>query len=92
MPDKLLIEQLINNPNNGKPLPPEIKIEMETRFNVDLSNVKVYTGPEAKAALYRLGANAFAEGNAIIIESETLLKQAAHERAHQIKQRGNFLL
>mgnify|MGYP006356413207 CR=1 FL=1 len=89
--DTILIEQAINNPNNGKPIPPQIKNEIDMRFNVDLSNVKVYTGPESKMILNRLGAEAYAKGDAIFIESEfnnqglkrvLIEKLSAHEKAH----------
>ncbi|NJM52545.1 MAG: DUF4157 domain-containing protein [Blastocatellia bacterium] len=91
--DSILIEQVVSNPGNGKPIPPQIKNEIEMRFNVDLSNVKVYTGPESKMILNRVGADAYAKGDSIFIESEldnAQLRQvlinnlSAHERQHQV--------
>lgn len=88
--EDILIEQIVSNPNNGKPIPPQVKNELETRFNANLSNYKVYTGPEARMILNIMGAAALVKDNVVIIESEfdtSTLREALirHESAHQAR-------
>lgn len=80
--DEIIIEQIISNPNSGNPIPPQIKYELEQRFKVDLSEVKIHSGPESKSFLYRIGAQAYVKENNFFIQSDTddkKLKQALIE-------------
>lgn len=88
---KKIAEQIIETSKNGKAIPPWIREEVQMRFNVDISNVKVYAGAEAQKVLRLTGSTSFVADNAVFIDSEfneselrRSLHQAAYERCHQM--------
>ena len=75
----------------GAPLPPLMRTRLETHLNVDLSQVRVHTGPSAEQAAFALRARAFAHGSDIWLargESPGDLRLMAHEVAHVVQQDG----
>lgn len=65
------------------------RLAMEQRFQEDLSGVKAYTGPRARAACAALGANAFAVGDQVAFASEAPARRTvAHEVTHVVQARA----
>lgn len=81
--------RLIASPRGGSPLPGALRENFETRLGVDLSGVRVHTGPQARALSARLGARAFAHRHNIWLNSGALLSDKllmAHEVVHVVQQ------
>ena len=79
----------------GQPLPPPLRAEMEARFGMDLSGVRLHTGARAAQLNQALGAHAFALGEHIAFDSGRFQPGEpagrfllAHELAHVAQQRG----
>ncbi|HSI51427.1 MAG TPA: DUF4157 domain-containing protein [Ideonella sp.] len=79
----------------GQPLPPPLRADMEARFGLDFSAVRIHTGPQAARLNETLHAHAFAVGEHIAFHegrfqpsSETGRFLLAHELAHVAQQRG----
>ncbi|WP_374427813.1 eCIS core domain-containing protein, partial [Ideonella dechloratans] len=79
----------------GQPLPPPLRAEMETRFGMDLSGVRLHTGARAARLNQALGAHAFALGEHIAFDNGRFQPGEpagrfllAHELAHVAQQRG----
>jgi hypothetical protein len=74
--------------HDGIPLPPALRLEMERRFGVDLSRVRLHTDAEAAR---QVNASAFTAGEHIVAAQHTpaLLR---HELAHVIQQRRAVVL
>lgn len=79
----------------GEPLPPPLRAEMEARFGMDLSGVRLHTGPRAARLNQALGAHAFALGEHIAFDAGRFQPGEpagrfllAHELAHVAQQRG----
>lgn len=77
----------------GEPLERSIRTFMETRFAVDLRNVRIHTGAHAVEAARRLNARAFARGNDIYFAAGEYtpdkpegLWLLTHELTHVIQQ------
>lgn len=89
--DEIVMEQIISNPNSGSPIPPPIKYELETRFKVNLSDIKIYSGPDSKSFLYRMGANALVSNNNVFVQEnisdaelkQTLIEQLSNNESFQ---------
>lgn len=78
----------------GRPLPPEIRIDMETRFAADFGAVRVHDDARARHRADLLGANAFTYGNHLVFGNQGMdanssngRRLLAHELAHVIQQR-----
>lgn len=75
----------------GQPLPADTRTAVEDAFGADFSDVRVHTGPEAKALSESIGAEAFTVGSDIFFAgglpgaTDSLL---SHELTHVIQQRG----
>lgn len=81
------------NEEGSKPLPNDVAREMELRFNVDFSDVKIKTDSQAASSL---GAAAFTTGDAIHFapgEYNPHTKQGqeliTHELMHVVQQKTN---
>ena len=79
----------------GQPLPPPLRAEMEARFGLDFSGVRLHTGARAARLNQALGAHAFALGEHIAFDSGRFQPGEpagrfllAHELAHVAQQRG----
>lgn len=80
----------------GQPLPGNVRARMEQAFGgVDLSGVRVHTGPEAQALARSIHARAFATGNDVFFNqgqfdphSPRGLALLAHELTHVLQQRA----
>lgn len=88
------IQKLENS--GGKPLPQMVKIQMEAKFNTDLSDVRVHYGPNAARMTSMTGAKAFAVGNRIVISPNTFhtpegQRLLTHEVTHVIQQKAGKL-
>lgn len=83
--------------SGGQPLPPPLRSDMEGRFGMDLSGVRIHTDPRAAALNEALHAHAFAVGEHIAFNegrfqphSEAGRFLLAHELAHVAQQRGEM--
>jgi len=81
--------------SEGKPLDAGAREFFESRFDRDLSAVRVHQGPTARAAAHVLGAQAFAKGNDIAwpdtapaIDSPSGRRLMAHELTHVAQQQN----
>ncbi len=82
-------ETAIREGGRGRPLDPATRGTLEARMGVDLSGVRVHTGPRAEAASAGLRARAFTRGSDIWLgrgESPTDLGLLAHEATHVVQQ------
>ena len=76
----------------GQPLPATVQARLEHGFGMPLANVRVDTGPSARAAAAAIGARAYTEGERITLghgESEHDLRLMAHETTHVVQNRRN---
>src|SRR5688572_28525896 len=55
--------------SRGQPLEPSIRMDMESYFQFDFSQVRVHHNDEARAAAKSLGARAFSFQNHIVVDS-----------------------
>jgi len=79
----------------GAPLPPAVRADMEARFGVDFSTVRIHTGGGANTLAQQLHAHAFTIGDDIAFNSGAFAPQSAegrqllaHELAHVVQQRA----
>jgi transglutaminase-like putative cysteine protease len=85
------MEQRIQSPGSGKPLPEGVRREMETGLGADFSNVKVHDNAANQADAGRLNAKAFTHGENIWLgagQSASDRKLMAHELTHVVQQQG----
>ncbi|GIV84415.1 MAG: hypothetical protein KatS3mg052_1422 [Candidatus Roseilinea sp.] len=86
---------LAANRGAGAPLPQPTRATMEQHFGVDLSAVRVHTGPQAEQLNRQLGAQAFTWGNDIYMgagkynpATQAGQRLLAHELTHVVQQAG----
>src|SRR5262249_14858150 len=75
----------------GAPLDRVVRAELEGHFGMDLSHVRVHTGPQADGLARSLGARAFTHGSDIVFargEQPGSNRTTAHEVAHVVQQTG----
>jgi hypothetical protein len=79
-----LLEDPMDGVSGGSPLPEARRAEFEASLGVDLSDVRVHTGPAAAKAADRVGSRAFAFGRDIVFaDGEAPAGELlAHEVAH----------
>lgn len=73
----------------GAPLPVAIRNPLARTFSIDLTPIRVHTGPYAQKIVRTLSTRAFAYGNNIFLgsgEQPTDLRLMAHEVAHVVQQ------
>lgn len=58
----------------------------------DLSGVRAHTGSAATEATSALGANAYTQGDRVVLGSGASLRTVAHEAAHAVQQRSGLAL
>lgn len=83
-------QALVANPGGGVPLDPAVRAKIEPHLGVDLSDVRVHSGPDAAAAAAELQARAFTVGGDIFLgegQSPGDLELMAHEATHVVQQR-----
>ncbi|MBI5936920.1 MAG: DUF4157 domain-containing protein [Betaproteobacteria bacterium] len=80
---------------DGQPLPPPLRADMEGRFGMDLSTVRIHTDARANALNEALHAHAFTVGEHIAFNDGRFQPETgagrfllAHELAHVAQQRG----
>ena len=71
---------------------PYLKLIQSSFGNYDLSNVRTYLGPHAKAMNDLMGSEAYATGENIAFAGTPTLHTAAHEAAHVVQQRNGVHL
>lgn len=72
----------------GRPLDTETRAEMEKRFGVDFSDVRLHTGAAAQQSAAEIGARAYTSENHVVIGAGGGDKKSlAHELTHVIQQR-----
>ena len=84
----------LGKPSAGKPLGPELRMDMERAFGEDLSHVRVHTDESARESARSVGAEAFTSGGDIFFGpsrdpeagDEELL---AHELTHVVQKAGD---
>ncbi len=89
--------RIASNNGGGGPLPAKLRAELEPRYGVDFSNVRVHTGAQSDELNRSLGAQAFTHGNHIYMgagkydpgtaSGKHLL---AHELTHVVQQGGSI--
>lgn len=73
---------------SGRPLTAPLREEMEGRFGVDFSAVRVHADSAASASAAELGARAYTVGDHVVVGDGNADKQTlAHELAHVLQQR-----
>ena len=83
------VEAIVTGVSGGAPLPAATRTRIESHLGVDLSPVRVHTGPQAAAAAAGLQARAFTRGaNVFLAAGESVHDVAliAHESAHVVQQ------
>lgn len=70
----------------GEPL--KNRAKLEATFGMDLSDVRMHTGPEAKDACEKSGARGLSVGNHILVAEGNDDRLIAHEVAHVVQTRG----
>jgi hypothetical protein len=82
--------------DGGRPLPPQLRDEMEGRFGCDFSRVRVHSGPAAERSAADLNAAAYTLGGHIVFGSERFAPATpagrhllAHELTHVVQQGGS---
>ena len=87
----LAVAELEESP--GRPIPDELRREMETRFGCDFSRVRIHQDARADDSARALGARAFTIGNDIYFQAGAFeptridgRRLLAHELAHTIQQ------
>lgn len=80
---------------SGRPLDPDARAFMESRFSRDFSQVRVHTGAAAEASARALGADAYTVGHEVVFGSGRYAPQTpagrhliAHELTHVVQQSG----
>lgn len=70
---------------SGKPVPDDVRSEAEARLGVDLSGVRLHTGPAAERSTEEMGARAYTTGRHVVLgrggnDWKTLLHEFDHVR------------
>ncbi|SDP93556.1 DUF4157 domain-containing protein [Lentzea jiangxiensis] len=70
---------------SGKPVPDHVRSEAEARLGVDLSGVRLHTGPAAERSTEEIGARAYTTGRHVVLgrdgnDWKTLLHEFDHVR------------
>lgn len=79
----------IKNRDSGVVLNPDVRNQLEPYMHVDLSSVRVHTGPNAQIANKGLGARAFTHKEHVWLgagQSQNDIKLMAHELTHSVQQ------
>lgn len=79
----------IRSARGGAPLPGALRARIEGHLDVDLSAIRLQTGPEAQELCVRLGARAFAHGRNIWLGTPGATSDArllTHEVVHTVQQ------
>lgn len=78
----------------GKPLPDEVRVEMESRFGIDFSEVRIHDDTQAHSSASLYEAKAFTHGKDIVFGTNRFAPKTgegrhllAHELSHVIQQR-----
>nr|WP_107054572.1 DUF4157 domain-containing protein [Streptomyces sp. NRRL S-350] len=72
----------------GRPLDQASRADMEARLGADFSDVRVHTGPAARASAAEIGARAYTSGNHVVLGEGGLDRHTlAHELTHVVQQR-----
>ncbi|GHJ40871.1 DUF4157 domain-containing protein [Streptomyces sp. TS71-3] len=72
----------------GRPLPGALRTEMEARLGADFQDVRLHTGPAARASAAEVGAGAYTSGSHVVVGDGGADKHTlAHELTHVIQQR-----
>ncbi len=94
-----LERKLNTSKGKGKPLPKDVRSDMESAFETDFSNVRIHTDQEAMQLSEELQARAFTNGHDIYFnenEFDTNTKDGkkllAHELTHVNQQKGSGVL
>ena len=85
------LQALVTSPRPGEPLPDVVRVPLERTFDVDLTDVRVHTEPEATTVVDTVQARAVTYGTHIFLgrsERTTDLDLMAHEVTHVIQQQG----
>jgi Domain of unknown function (DUF4157) len=92
-PDR--VRSLLRRPREAeRPLPAMVRADLEDRLGYDLSQVRLHTGPDARAAAEALDAHALTAGTDIYLggdvdpESAAGRRLLAHEATHVVQQGG----
>ncbi|MFJ8623572.1 DUF4157 domain-containing protein [Kitasatospora sp. NPDC093550] len=73
---------------SGRPLDQASRADMEARLGADFGDVRVHTGPAARASAAEIGARAYTSGNHVVLgEGGHDRHTLAHELTHVIQQR-----
>src|SRR5436853_5523710 len=89
------VAALISSTGSGSPLPPPIRMALESSLEVPLYPVRVHTDARTAAVVDGLGVRAFTYGLNIFLgsrERPTDLALMAHEVAHVVQQQGQPVL
>ncbi len=79
----------IRSPGAGEPVPLAVREPVERRLGMDLGDVRVHAGPQARELADRLGARAFAFGRGVWLGSGAQVADRAllaHELVHTAQQ------
>ena len=80
-----IVDRVLASPFPGTPMPAAVRARVEPHVGVDLSGVRVLTGPRAAVAAASIGARAFTAGPTIVLgrgQSPYDTRLMAHESAH----------
>lgn len=79
---------------DGKPLPPPLRAEMESRFGTAFADVRVHDDPSAHLSAAQLDAKAYTHGSHVVFSADRYAPHTrcgkrllAHELAHVVQQR-----
>ena len=79
------VDRVLAAPSGGAPIPPTVRSRVEPHVGVDLSGVRVLSGPRASSAAASIGARAFTAGSTIVLgrgQSPHDTALMAHESTH----------
>jgi hypothetical protein len=72
-------------PGTGKPLDGALRSDLESRFDADLSQVRLHTGPAAGRSAAGIGARAYTLGSEIVLSAGSDPETLLHEITHVVK-------
>jgi hypothetical protein len=84
----------IESKESGRPLPPDVRTQLESGMGVDLSSVRVHDDARAHQATKALNARAFTHNNDIWLgsgESQFDTRLMAHEATHVVQQQSGLV-
>ncbi|TET46807.1 DUF4157 domain-containing protein [Candidatus Aerophobetes bacterium] len=97
--DQDVIGQILQHKGSGRPLEPDVREFMESRFGYDFGDVKIHTDSHAAETSEKLGAEAFTVGRDVYFGrgryrpiSLKGKKLIAHELVHVLQQRGKGMM